>query len=411
MSAAAAAVTYTLTRFLYIKDEVEISLMTALLKKQNLQECYYWTFELYYSEFDVFQLLWKIYFDFYYELNPCMEDYMLKKHVLWEEGKKIIHIASIVRNLFRLKSSPNAFILRQYIVKEIFPTHIYSTPPKWLDAYQIPEQFHNLLLSINNGHTANSCYYIKLLLDSSDDINTINTIRQLIITFVKPKLIELGVDEEIGSFERKWSIRKYKNDLHYLLAFMCQLQTPISMLSKCNIFVTPKEEDVDFIIKVENEPIPLIQKRGITIDQIYNTLNIKRCFKISEKIGAFKLSRWNDNENNNENNNENDYNDFLKKNWFHWEYFAANGCPLWSKRVERYEGCLDHTNKKIIFLNEIMEDKFYDLYAYEFDERPKNIQMMSHCEIKKLMWREWYFDIFLEQTSVLLNDDFKFSEY
>ena len=110
MSAAAAAVTYTLTRFLYIKDEVEISLMTALLKKQNLQECYYWTFELYYSEFDVFQLLWKIYFDFYYELNPCMEDYMLKKHVLWEEGKKIIHIASIVRNLFRLKSSPNAFI-------------------------------------------------------------------------------------------------------------------------------------------------------------------------------------------------------------------------------------------------------------------------------------------------------------
>ena len=64
--------TYTLTRFLYIKDEVELSLVTALLKKKNLQECYYWAFELYYSGFDteLFQLLWKIYFDFYYEYNP-----------------------------------------------------------------------------------------------------------------------------------------------------------------------------------------------------------------------------------------------------------------------------------------------------------------------------------------------------
>jgi hypothetical protein len=37
--------------------------VTSLLKKQNLQECYYWTFELYYSGFDneVVQLLWKIY--------------------------------------------------------------------------------------------------------------------------------------------------------------------------------------------------------------------------------------------------------------------------------------------------------------------------------------------------------------
>ena len=45
---------FGLTRFLFIKDEVVLSLITALLKKQDLSECYYWVFELYYSGFEVF---------------------------------------------------------------------------------------------------------------------------------------------------------------------------------------------------------------------------------------------------------------------------------------------------------------------------------------------------------------------
>ena len=55
---------YILTRFLYIKDEVELSLVSALLKKRNVQECYYWAFELYYSGFDIVQLLYLTYWFF-----------------------------------------------------------------------------------------------------------------------------------------------------------------------------------------------------------------------------------------------------------------------------------------------------------------------------------------------------------
>jgi len=401
---------YSLTRFLYIKDEVELSLVTSLLKKQNLQECYYWTFELYYSGFDneVVQLLWKIYFDFYYELNPCMEDYMLKKHSLWNVDKNMIHIASIVRNLFRLKSSPNAFILRQYTNdnssnnnnnNNIAPTIIYKTKTKikWLSSYE--SKFHNLLLSMKHGHTANICYYIKLLIDSGE----VSDIRDVIMNFIKPTIIQFDLDGV--AFERKWNSRLYKNDLHYLLAFIAHLQTPVSILNKCNVFVTPKEEDIDFINKVENEPIPTIKKGEIVLDQIYNTLSFKRYFKISETIGAFKkLSRWTI---------SNSSADFLKQNWFHWEYYAANGCPLWFSRVEKFGGSFDHDKKEIVFPSDVNKERFYDLYAYEFDEQPRYIWTMSHSNLVERKWQEWYYDLFPEESmvNVCLEDDFEFVNY
>lgn len=418
VSASASASAYSLTRFLYIKDEVELSLVTSLLKKKNLQECYYWAFELYFSGFDLFQLLWKIYFDFYYEYNPVMEMYILKKQSLLAEAgtgasagtdtgtcKNIIHIASIIRNLFRLKPSPNVFILRQYVKCDILPNVIYTTNSikkcQWVSEY--PVKFHKLLISINNGHVENICYYIKLLVESGEV--AIDTIRQVIVTFIKPNLIELGLEMEIDSFEKKWAMRTYKNDLHYLLAFICHLQISISNLNKCNIFVTPNEDDIEFINKVENEPIPILHKRGIDCDQIYNTLCFKRYFKISEKIGSFKLDRWSLS-------SYVDYNDFLRKNWFHWEYYAANGCPLWRERVKKYNGVLDHGNEKIIFPNDDVKEHFYDLYAYEFDEQPKDIQMMSHCDIKRGKWEDWYFDIFSDKSIiVVLPSDFEFMDY
>jgi len=426
--ARASAPAYSLTRFLYIKDEVELSLVTALLKKKNLQECYYWASELYYSGFDLFQLLWKIYFDFYYEFNPVMEMYMLKKQAQAQapaaeaqaqaEAHGPPYIASIIRNLFRLKSSPNTFILRHYIKTDILPNVIYShVKSVWISSY--PVKFHKLLLAIHNGHVENTCYFIKLLVESGE---MVDTLWQLIMTFVKPNLIDLGLEMEIVSFEKKWAMRMYNNDLHYLLAFICHLQIPIRNLNKCNIFVTPKEEDMEFIYKVEYEPVPLLRNRGMDIEQIYNTLCFKRYFKISEKIGSFKLTRWSLSVGGN-------YDDFLRKNWFHWEYYAANGCPLWRARLEKCHGVLDHVNENIVFPkdnvnvnvnvnvnnNEPDKEQFYDLYAYEFDELPKDIQRMSHCDIKRAKWQDWYFDVFPSEEPktiiVGLNNEFEFMWY
>ena len=293
---------------------------------------------------------------------------------------------------------------------DIVPTIIYSLQSikkaQWLSIY--PSNYHKLLLSINHGHVENTCYYIKHLIDDGAEVDII---RKMIINFIKPSLIDLGLEmeKEINLFERKWAMRKYDNDLHYLLAFICHLQTPISILNKCNIFVTPKVDDMDFINKVENEPIPLTHRQGI---QIYNTLSFKRYFRICDKIGSFKLARWFI--------CDASYAHFLKKNWFHWEYYAAIGCPLWQERLKKCGGITDHDKQAIIFPSdkdkdededETNKEQFYNLYAYEFDEQPKNIQMMSHCELVKQKWQEWYNDVFVEQPLVVLNDDFEFTEY
>ena len=71
-----------LTRFLYIYDEVGFSFITTLLKKQSLTECYFWISELFLSGFEQksWELLWFIYFDFYYIYNPQFIRFLSKKH-------------------------------------------------------------------------------------------------------------------------------------------------------------------------------------------------------------------------------------------------------------------------------------------------------------------------------------------
>jgi hypothetical protein len=68
------------TRYLYIKDEVRIALLVSILNKSN--DAIFWGYELYYSGFknELFELLWKIYYDFFATLNPAYEAYLLKKH-------------------------------------------------------------------------------------------------------------------------------------------------------------------------------------------------------------------------------------------------------------------------------------------------------------------------------------------
>ena len=74
---------FKLTRLLYSYDEVKLSLLCSLLKKNDIVECYYWCSELYYSDpddnFDIFKFIWKIYFDFYAVHNGFRKVYSKKR--------------------------------------------------------------------------------------------------------------------------------------------------------------------------------------------------------------------------------------------------------------------------------------------------------------------------------------------
>lgn len=124
---------YILTKNLFAYDEVTLALQQALLAKQDLQECYFWAFELHISGFDIFQVLWQIYVDFFFAANPALEGYITKKQehradlllqaqmeALGMAGRPthyhdddLTYLACVIRNMFRAVPTPTVFLLRQ----------------------------------------------------------------------------------------------------------------------------------------------------------------------------------------------------------------------------------------------------------------------------------------------------------
>jgi hypothetical protein len=349
-----------LTRFLYSKDEVELSLLTALLKNEDIQIVYYWAYELYYSGFDIFEFLWKIYLDFYYEQQPYFVTYFNKKHSLWKQDNSMVHIAYIVRNMHSLKSSCMVFMMRQYMNKEdtLYPTIIYKVREgceisRSLQSYE--KQYHNLLLSINRRHYENICYYLRKLEKDSN-------LSHVVLRF-------LGCDIY------------FIHNIHHLLAVIVQmLYIDIDVVSKKHLYVAPKQEHLDHILFIEEGKTPL-SKYGLPL--IYDTLMHKRYVSIDDFVGSFELERfkWSTHE------------EFINELYFHWEYYAM-GSPLWLKRLQKFGGIINHNQRKIEFISEKGEEGFYDLYAYELDELPKEVQEMSMKRVNNTDGKAWYRHVF-----------------
>ena len=89
-----------LTRYLYIFDEVALSFIESILKKSSLNECYFWISELYLSGFhkQTWELLWFIYFDFYFINNPHFTSFLQKKN----KDSSFNSILTVVKNMFKL---------------------------------------------------------------------------------------------------------------------------------------------------------------------------------------------------------------------------------------------------------------------------------------------------------------------
>ena len=368
---------YRLTRYLYPVDEVKYSLITSLLEKKNINECYYWTFELYYSnlEDELFELFYKIHYDFYAEHNPKLESFIKNKKKKWELEKEIIHIASIVKNIFIGSPTPTVFLMRQYICCLGYPSHIYKHNNNIMfgNIINFNSDYKNLCSAICYGRLANIAYDINRLVkkDGADVVHSI------IIDYFETELCGIcdGGREKINTL---WKNREFTDDVHILLAIVVHLMTDINKINFRPLFVIPTQDEINEIILFEN---------NIAVP-IYKTLSIKRKYKTRNIIGSFKLAR-------------DELPDFINDNLLHWEYYAF-GVPLWEKRVNSCFGNVDHNKREICFPDnedtysslEDLCEKFYKQYGYELDEQPSNIQSLSLHEIKPLCWKGWICKLF-----------------
>ncbi len=79
----------TLTRYLYEKEEVILSIITSLILKEEYKEVIFWFSEYYFSQYEEesWKLIWKVYYDFYAVFHPKLESFIMKKYHLWKKKK------------------------------------------------------------------------------------------------------------------------------------------------------------------------------------------------------------------------------------------------------------------------------------------------------------------------------------
>ena len=360
-----------LTRYLYLFDEVGLTFLTCLLKTKSLDECYFWISELYLSGFveQTWDLLWFAYYDFYYITNPYFRQYLHKKALCG--GLK--SVLTVVKNMFKLKSSSEVFVTRQYnnCVKDI--TQIFrGKKPNWL--LSLPNKYHGLFRFINK-----KLYHFAVC--SLPDVIDEDIFKAIQIYF------ELS-DEQTMSFQSEFDCtteqdqsnnndnsvapplpsvdnnevppqpsadtdNKYTNVIHKLWAVICLLIFNRDYLSsKMKIYTAYKDEEYNSILKIHNDPIPLTKNNNL---QIYRTLEHKRLYSIDPLCSSFHLLRE----------GVDNINECYQ---YHWEYYAYSS-PIWNERFKMYNITVDSEKKKIIFHDDDELEEFYSQYGYEPDEQ------------------------------------------
>lgn len=373
--------TFTLTRLLYSRDEVEYSLINSLLEKKNISECYFWSCELYYSDKNdenrVFELIWKIYFDFYAIYNPGLEKYIQKKEKNWNLSRELNIIIFIIYNLFQCNISSDVFLLRQYTYQKKDSLIMYKVKgKKWNWVNDFPASYRSFVIAIHKKHIANATVILYNLVKHRD----IKEIYNIIIRYYS-KSVALKTPELM---ESTWRNRHWKDNFHSLLALMLHLETPIDKITYPLVLKQPSRKTIE---RLKQHNID-ITGRHDNCDRVYRILSDFRTYTINEMVGVFKLNRYS-------------VSNFKQECRKRWEYYANNSF-IWRERIQRFNG---EIKSKYVVFPEIAkeENDFYDLYGLELDEQSHDTQMQSVCDIDEFSIEDWHNKIFMFPSIVKLD--------
>ncbi|MDA9072357.1 hypothetical protein N9K75_00625 [bacterium] len=395
-----------LTRYLYLFDEVGLMFITSLLKNQSLDECNFWISELYLSGFveQSWDLLWFAYYDFYYIINPHFQHFIHKKS-LDDDLKSIL---TIVKNLFKLKSSSEVFMTRQYnnCIKDI--THIFKgKKPNWLMA--IPVKYHGLFRFIDKK-------LYQFAVSSLPDVVDTDIFKAIQIYFqlsdeqtmsFQNEFSQLSADQDQNQDQNNEvplqpsadnevppSADQYKNAIHKLWAIICLLIFNRDYLSsKKKIYIACSDMEYKEVMKIHDDPIPLNKYNNL---QIHKTLEHKRVYSIEPICSSFHLLRE----------NVENINECYRRRWEFYAYL----CPLWNKRFHKYNITVDSDEKKIVFHDDDELEEFYSEFGYEPDEQTYETENKRIVHMPENNWKTWYNSIFTSNQKPIyeFTEDFRF---
>ena len=342
------------TRYLYLKDEVEIALLASLLNKKD--DALFWAFELYFSGFEseLIEILWKIYYEFYYSLNPSFECYFLKKHKQFlssspEEKHKIIGM------LF------NDLLIRKYNLDVFLLKHVISS-------FEIENSDETLLSLLKKKNYENLAL---LILETAREEDLENIIAQCLDYFaINHDHIPLNREKIIKDLKKV----SYKNKriviLSRIMNYYC-LCNGIKMGKSLYVSVDI-EDTIMYETIYKNDEHKLYHWQILSIACIYGTND-------HNYLGLFKLKR-----------NINKTTSIKPEYWYHWLYHAAFS-PIWGARIKDFGGILNHETKKIDFPDDDILEEFCENYGYEPDEQKLEVQKKNIPDISnEITWAKFH---------------------
>jgi hypothetical protein len=349
------------TRYLYIKEEVRIALLVSILNKSD--DAIFWGYELYYSGFkdEFFNLIWKIYYDFFATLNPAFEVYLLKKHKEWlrENDSQDKLVSSIIQTLLFRPFNTDMFILRNICEKfDIDISYIKEIT-------NIDDLKDNMIQWVSNKDLRSIAQWI------------------LNVNQNKIKLVDV-YDICLDIFNNPTKCKLMNKFVSALSALTLNINPNIMLLSKIITLLSDKAElkkGKNFYISVDPEDI--IQYKTIVGNNdilAYQILK-KACIcgiNDFKHLSLFKLTR-------------NKYN-LQETYWYHWEYYVSFS-PIWLKRIKQFGGYRDYSNRQLLFVkkpDDILLQEFYKLYGLEPDEQSLDIQNKSIQPIEKIYDWKWF---------------------
>lgn len=344
------------TRLLYPKDEVVFSIWYCFENKTSYDETLYWCYELYMSGFEeeTMQILFTMYFCYISFHNQGIITELNKIYLDWKnetehkEKSKYVHV--FLSKIYNEKYSNLVynFIQKYKEMTKVEKITLYKgKKPKWLEEYD--ESVRTFIHSVSKQNVKNTYHFLKIKEDKST---------------LELEKLELAVKQYMKNHNYEYV---YSENLQSKLIII--LSNLFTMLTDCHTEQTKNNtvhfdsinEDIkldDFITNF-NEYYP---------SKIYKILREQRKYKThTEKMNESEMSI-----------------NKINKTWQQCYYddwlYHASFSPLWEKRIQEYDGLIDHTNQKVVLDDsEIYQndntrfEEFYNHYNLEPDEQPGNV--------------------------------------
>lgn len=342
-----------LTRYFYIYDEVTYSLLISLVLKDNFDEILFWLSELIESGFikELWQLTFKIYFDFYAIKYPKLGVYIRKQYILYKRSSKPVHLIRCYKNMRVKKVDTAVFhtrILSNQIIagmnhtpsKEISLTMFRGRKPKYpmFNTHEI----HCIQSILKNNMNNISYYYAKM--NEKEFIDIIHRYLQ---------------------YNRKQL--PYRNEFY----------NDKKHIALCNMFSLQhkNEREIGRFISVNKEELELYNSYNKKVEPVYKTLTKHMKYAVKDEVSQFILQR-----------DKIEYNELKELYWYKWEELCYY-TPLWNERFKKYGASFitKDSNTQLVFENDKTREEFYEMYGYEFDEQGLDIQSKT---LKQLSFKK-----------------------